>query len=195
MNDTIICPNCQFEIEVSAAISMQLREQLRKEHDAYARQRENEFAKRDEILRQQTQELQEKQGSLEQEILERVAQEQFKYGFTKCVVIEALGRLRDRWALDPVIAILRDAVIGLFSPRFPVVVLTIRTWFLLLAKQALEEALGSAGGIIGLLVERNAQRQSQGIGQGGANQLPGANAGIKVAADLAPLLTLRDHLS
>lgn len=34
MSDTIICPKCKFEIEVTEVLSSQLREQLRKEYDA-----------------------------------------------------------------------------------------------------------------------------------------------------------------
>jgi hypothetical protein len=94
MNDTIICPNCQFEIEVSAALSTQLREQLRKEHDAYTRQRESEFAKRDEILRQQTQEVQERRRSLDVEILERVAQER------EGLIQEAKSKAQELMALE-----------------------------------------------------------------------------------------------
>src|SRR5437867_4021865 len=75
MSHTILCPNCSFQIEISDALSAQLREQLRKEFEADARRRESAFARQEEILRERERALEESRRSLETELAERVAQE------------------------------------------------------------------------------------------------------------------------
>jgi hypothetical protein len=76
MAQSIACPNCRFQIEVSDALSTQLREQLLSEFATEARRKENEFVMREEGLRLRQQELEASQQSMEQEIATRVAQEQ-----------------------------------------------------------------------------------------------------------------------
>jgi hypothetical protein len=75
MAETIVCTNCGNQIEVSAALSAQLREHLRKEYEAEARRKESELANREKALRQEAQKVSELQLSLEQAVLDRLAQE------------------------------------------------------------------------------------------------------------------------
>lgn len=75
MSQSIVCPNCSFEIEVSDALSAQLREQLRKEFDAEARRKEIALAKQEEVLREGQKALEESRRTLENEVSERVSQE------------------------------------------------------------------------------------------------------------------------
>jgi len=75
MAQSIVCPNCRFEIEVSDALSTQLRQQLRSEFEAEGRRKENDFLRREEGLRHRQQELDASRQSLEQEVVNRVAQE------------------------------------------------------------------------------------------------------------------------
>ena len=47
MSDTILCPKCKCEIEVTEVLSSQLRAELQKQFDAEQRARDAEFAKRE----------------------------------------------------------------------------------------------------------------------------------------------------
>lgn len=76
MTDTIRCPNCKVEIEVSAVLADQLRGQLRKEFEAQARRKDEEVTKREGNLRTREQALEASRQSLEQQLAERLAQEQ-----------------------------------------------------------------------------------------------------------------------
>ena len=67
--DTLLCPNCGTAIEVSTALSAQLREHLRKEYEIEVRRKEADIARRAEALCEQEQ-------ALEQEITRRLAQEE-----------------------------------------------------------------------------------------------------------------------
>ncbi len=52
MSDTVICPNCKFEIEVTEVLSAQLRTQLQKEFEADIRKKESDIANREmEVVR------------------------------------------------------------------------------------------------------------------------------------------------
>ena len=52
MSDTVICPNCKFEIEVTEVLSAQLRTQLQKEFEADIRKKEADIADREkEVVR------------------------------------------------------------------------------------------------------------------------------------------------
>ena len=76
MADMLLCPKCGIEIEVSAVLSAQLRDNLRKEFEIEARQKEREIAKREENLRAQERHLGTSRQALEQEIQARVSQQQ-----------------------------------------------------------------------------------------------------------------------
>jgi hypothetical protein len=47
MSDTVICPNCKFEIEVTEVLSAQLRAQLQKEFEAELRKKEESLESRE----------------------------------------------------------------------------------------------------------------------------------------------------
>ena len=56
----------------------------------------------------------------------------------------------------------------------------------------MQQALDSPGEVAGRLIEGDAERQRQGVAEGGADQLPGADAGVEGAAEDAGLLPLGD---
>ena len=75
MADTLRCPNCSLEIEVSTVLSAQLRESLRKELETEVREKDREFARRQQGLREQEQKLDAVRQALEQEVVCRVTQQ------------------------------------------------------------------------------------------------------------------------
>jgi hypothetical protein len=76
MTDTIICPSCGSEITVSETLTAQIRQHLRLEFDQEARRKEAEIDKRLENLHTQERLLEASRRSMEQEVSDRVAQEQ-----------------------------------------------------------------------------------------------------------------------
>ncbi|HVC97615.1 MAG TPA: DUF2130 domain-containing protein [Pirellulales bacterium] len=94
MPQTIICPNCQYEIEPSTALSAQLRDELRKEFEADARRKEREFAKRDGELRDRESALAAAKTSIDEEVAKRVSTEQEK------LKQKALAHAKAAMALD-----------------------------------------------------------------------------------------------
>ncbi len=76
MADTITCPNCKFQIEVSAALSAQIRDDLRSELEATTRQEKEGLAKFEVEVRQREYALEESWRALELEISKRLSQEQ-----------------------------------------------------------------------------------------------------------------------
>lgn len=76
MTDTIICPSCGSEIAVSATLATQIRQNLRLEFDQAARRKDKDLEKRLEDLRQQEREIKASRESMEQEVSNRIAQEQ-----------------------------------------------------------------------------------------------------------------------
>ena len=75
MAQTIICPKCKTEIEVTEALSSQLRNELRSQFDAEARRKEQEFVTREEVLNKQQAALTAAKQSVDQEVEARVAKE------------------------------------------------------------------------------------------------------------------------
>jgi hypothetical protein len=75
MTDTIICPNCQFKIEVHAAAAAQMREHIRKELEADVRKKETEIAGRERELRSQELKLADTRQAIDEEIARRLLQE------------------------------------------------------------------------------------------------------------------------
>lgn len=94
MPDTIICPNCKYEIEVTEVLSSQLRDQLRKEYEAELRRKEQDFAAKAEEIRQRELALQKSRESLEVELQTRLSQERAR------VAQEALLKAREAVALE-----------------------------------------------------------------------------------------------
>ncbi len=89
MSDTIICPNCQVNIEVTEAISAQLRAQLKQQFDAETRQREQKFAKREAALKSTQQELAQARESLDEQVQAQLATER------KRIAAEALVKAQE----------------------------------------------------------------------------------------------------
>ncbi|MCA9112093.1 MAG: DUF2130 domain-containing protein [Planctomycetaceae bacterium] len=96
MSDTIICPNCQVNIEVTEAISAQLRAQLKQQFDAETRKRDQEFAQREASLKESRQELLQARHELEQsreaideQVASRLAEER------KRIAAEALTKAQE----------------------------------------------------------------------------------------------------
>jgi hypothetical protein len=75
MSDTIICPKCKYEIEVTEVLSSQLREQLRKEFDAELRKKEQDFQTKADGLRKREQELEASKQALDAEVQARLTKE------------------------------------------------------------------------------------------------------------------------
>lgn len=75
MPDTITCPNCKYEFEVTEALSSQLRQQLRKDFDAEHRLKDQEFAAKTEELRKREQAVEASKQSLETEVQSRLTKE------------------------------------------------------------------------------------------------------------------------
>lgn len=75
MPDTIICPKCKYEIEVTEVLSSQLRKQIRKEYDADLRKKEQEFQGKEESLRRREQALEASQQAIDAEVQTRLAKQ------------------------------------------------------------------------------------------------------------------------
>ncbi len=75
MSDTVICPNCKFEIEVTEVLSAQLRSQLKKEFEADIRTKEAEITLReDEVIRAKA-EVAQAQQNIDRRVGEQLAKE------------------------------------------------------------------------------------------------------------------------
>lgn len=74
MPDTIVCSNCQQEIEISEALSSQLRAELRKQFEAEHRKMERALADRDEQINQRARDLAAKEKGLDDELAKRLAE-------------------------------------------------------------------------------------------------------------------------
>jgi len=75
MPDSITCPKCGTQIEVTEVLSSQLREQLRKEFEEEARRKEQDLATREQALRDQKTALEASQKSLDSQVETRLAKE------------------------------------------------------------------------------------------------------------------------
>ena len=75
MSQSIVCPKCNYPIELSAALTSQMREHLRKAIDAENQQRETEFAQKDLNLRQRELAVETLRQTLDEEIAKRVSGE------------------------------------------------------------------------------------------------------------------------
>ena len=75
MPDTIICPNCQFEIEVTEVLSAQLRTQLRKEFEADIRKKEAAIAEREKEVSRSQEAVELANQDIERRVAEQLAKE------------------------------------------------------------------------------------------------------------------------
>lgn len=74
-SNNIICPNCQFEIEVTEVLSAQLRGELRKEFETEQRKKESQLAERESALQRQLTELQQAKATLDEQVAEKLDKE------------------------------------------------------------------------------------------------------------------------
>jgi hypothetical protein len=94
MSDTLLCPNCRTEIEVSAVLATQMRQRLQKEFDAEARRKDKDIAERAESLRQRERAVEDAREAIDQEVLNRLAQERTR------LLEEAREKARASMALE-----------------------------------------------------------------------------------------------
>jgi hypothetical protein len=94
MSDTIMCPNCSCNIEISTTLASQLREQLRRELEAEARRKHEALTQLEQTLRQRELAVEDSRHSLEHEVSQRVAKER---DFLK---LEAQTHAQEAIALD-----------------------------------------------------------------------------------------------
>jgi len=94
MADTIICPKCKYEIEVTEVLSSQLREQLRKDFDAELRKKEQEFQTKADDLRNREQAIEESRKTIDAEVQTRLTKERAALGK------EATAKAREAVALE-----------------------------------------------------------------------------------------------
>jgi hypothetical protein len=72
MAETIVCPKCKSQIEVTEVMSAQLRAKLKQEFDEALRAKEREFAEREGNLRQQQETVRLAKAAIEEEIAARL---------------------------------------------------------------------------------------------------------------------------
>src|SRR5262245_5890627 len=75
MAETLVCPSCQFEIEVAEVLSAQLRAKLQDEFTRTARLKESEFAAREAKLSEQQSKLTRDRVAIDQEVAARLEKE------------------------------------------------------------------------------------------------------------------------
>jgi hypothetical protein len=76
MSDTILCPKCKSQIEVSAALSAQIKNELQGEMEAALRPEKENLAKFETEIRQREYALDQAWSSLEKEVSKRLAEQQ-----------------------------------------------------------------------------------------------------------------------
>jgi hypothetical protein len=94
MPDTILCPKCQTEIEVTEVLSSQLRSQLRKEFEADARRKDKEIQDREKILKDRETALENAKQSIDQEVEAKVVKERARLSQ------EAMTKAKESLALE-----------------------------------------------------------------------------------------------
>ena len=75
MSDTITCPNCQTEIEISEALSAQLKADLRRQFDQKRKASELEIAKREDLLKSRIKKVETAEKSIDEKVEARLATE------------------------------------------------------------------------------------------------------------------------
>jgi len=78
MADAIACPECGTEIEVTEVLSAQLRQQLRREFEAEAKAKDEQFAAREQRLQDRAEQLQLERNSIDASVTTKVAEERIK---------------------------------------------------------------------------------------------------------------------
>ncbi len=75
MPDTIICPKCKYEIEVTEVLSSQLRDQLTKEYEAEGRRKDEAIAAKAADLQKREAALEASKLAIDDEVQARLAKE------------------------------------------------------------------------------------------------------------------------
>jgi hypothetical protein len=75
---TIICPNCGKEIPLTATLSHQLKESLRKEYEDKAKEKEQELARREKLLEEKAKQVEDSEKAIEQRVTEKIKAEREK---------------------------------------------------------------------------------------------------------------------
>ena len=94
MSDTILCPKCGAEIEITEALSTQVGEKLRQEYEAKQREKDKGFAEREATLKGLEESLGRQQKALDQEVAKRLATERDK------VRIEEAAKAKENIAVE-----------------------------------------------------------------------------------------------
>ncbi|MBM3999755.1 MAG: DUF2130 domain-containing protein [Planctomycetes bacterium] len=94
MADTVICPSCQCEIEVTEVLSAQLRTQLRKEFDAENRKNETRLREREEQIARAETDVAQARRDVERHVAEQMAKER------KRLAEESLAEAREQVTLE-----------------------------------------------------------------------------------------------
>ncbi len=94
MSDTVICPNCKFEIEVTEVLSAQLRTQMQKEFEADIRKKEAAIADREKDVTRAKEEVAKAQLDIDRRVSEKLDKER------KQLSDEALSKAREQVTLE-----------------------------------------------------------------------------------------------
>lgn len=94
MSDTIICPQCKYEIEVTEVLSAQLRSQLQKEFEAEIRKKESAIADREKAISLAKQDIDKAKLEIDQQVADQLAKERAKLSEN------ALAKAREQVTLE-----------------------------------------------------------------------------------------------
>jgi hypothetical protein len=94
MSDTLFCPNCRTEIEVSAVLADQVRDKLQKKFDAEARRKDQQLAEREQCLCQREHALEVSREALDEEVDQRLNRERTR------LLQKAQEKARESFALE-----------------------------------------------------------------------------------------------
>lgn len=72
MSETVTCPKCQYEIEVTEVLATQLRAKMQSEFNEAARSKETEYAAREAKLNEQKQQLERAKSTIDDEVKTRL---------------------------------------------------------------------------------------------------------------------------
>ena len=74
-DQTIVCPNCSYEIKLTEAISAPIVERLRKQFEADARKKREDLARREQALTEKTAEIERAKETIDAQVAERMKAE------------------------------------------------------------------------------------------------------------------------
>lgn len=94
MSESILCPKCRYPIEISSALTTQLREQVRQEFQERAKHQESLLSSRENALKARELEITQAQRNIESELEQRLVQERER------LKLEATTQAKDAAALE-----------------------------------------------------------------------------------------------